>query len=99
MDQRHSILIEILRHKALPSQSTCSHCGQSLGTHRCQDCFGPHFLCGPCCLSALAHLPFHCGQMGNGHFFEWSDLLTLSLSLDLCHYLDNCPTINSGTET
>jgi CxC2 like cysteine cluster associated with KDZ transposases len=99
MDRRHSILIEILRHEALPSQSTCSHCGQSLGTHRCQDCFGPHLLCGPCCLSTHAHLPFHHVQMWNGHFFERLDLLTHSLSLDLRHYPDNCPTIHSGTET
>jgi hypothetical protein len=93
MDRRHSILIEILRHEALPSQSTCSHCQQSSATHRCQDCFGPHFLCGPCCVSAHVHLPFHRIQMWNGRFFERSDLLTHALLLDLRHYPDTCPSI------
>ena len=99
MDRRHSILIEILRHEALPLQSTCSQCQQTSGTHRCQDCFRPPFLCGSCCASTHAHLPFHRIQMWNGHFFERSDLLTHALSLDLRHYPDNCPSISPGTET
>ena len=99
MDRRHSILIEILRHEAPPLLSTCSHCRELSGIHRCQDCFGPHLLCGPCCISAHAHLPFHRVQMWNGHFFERSDLLTRSLLLDLCHYPDDCPTVRSGTDT
>ncbi len=31
--------------------------------------------------------------MWNGCFFERSDLLTNQLTLDLCHYPDDCPTI------
>jgi hypothetical protein len=37
--------------------------------------------------------------MWNGRFFERSDLLSDSLSLDLSHYPDNCPSISLSTET
>jgi hypothetical protein len=35
-------------------------------------------------------MPFHRVQMWNGRFFEPSDLLMHTLSLDLHHYLDDC---------
>src|ERR1700683_2112365 len=99
LSRRHSILIEILRHESLPSRASCSNCQQTSGTHRCQDCFGLNFWCGTCCVSAHAHLPFHHVQMWNGHFFEPSDLLAQGLCLDLCHHLDDCPSILLSTET
>ena len=98
MDRRHSILIELLRHEALPSIASCSHCHQSAATHRCRDCFGPNLWCDHCCISAHRTLPFHRVQMWNGRFFEQSDLLTHGLTLDLRHYPDNCPSIDHNTE-
>jgi hypothetical protein len=37
--------------------------------------------------------------MWNGHFFDQSDLLTRELTLDLRHYPDNCPSIQTSAET
>jgi hypothetical protein len=37
--------------------------------------------------------------MWNGNFFERSDLLTHRLTIDLCHYPDECPSIPPNTET
>lgn len=99
MRWHHNILIEILQHESLPSQSGCSHCQQMSGTYQCQDCFGSNLLCGACCVSAHARLPFHCVQMWNGHFFEKSDLLALEFTLDLIHEPNNCLTILLDLET
>lgn len=77
----------------------CSQCQQSSGPYRCQDCFRAKSLCGQCCVSAHAQLPFHRIQMWNGRFFERSDVLTNALTLDLRHYPDDCPTISLGTKT
>jgi hypothetical protein len=99
LDRRHSILIELLQHEALPSTLSCSDCHRSSATHQCRDCFGPNFWCGPCCISAHRSLPFHRVQMWNGRFFEQSDLLTHGMTLDLRHYPGDCPSIRHGTET
>ena len=99
LSRRHSILIEILRHESFPSKSICSNCQQSAGTYRCRDCFGSCLWCGACCVSAHAHVPFHRVEMWNGNFFERSDLLTHRLTIDLCHYPDECPSIPPNTET
>ena len=99
LNRRHSILIELLRHEAFPSTTSCSLCQQSSATHRCYDCFGSNIWCGPCCISAHKSLPFHRVQMWNGQFFEWSDLLVHRLTLDLRHYLDDCPFTQLTTET
>jgi hypothetical protein len=98
LSRRHSILIELLRHESPPSRRSCSNCQESSGTHRCQDCFGSNFWCGPCCVSAHANLPFHRVQMWNRRFFERSYLLTQELCLDLCHYPDDCPSIPLSPE-
>ena len=37
--------------------------------------------------------------MWNGTFFERSDLLTHQLTIDLCHYPDDCPSIPPNVET
>jgi CxC2 like cysteine cluster associated with KDZ transposases len=55
--------------------------------------------CNECCVSAHANLPFHCIQTWNGHFFEKSDLLAQQLTLDLCHYPDDCPSDPLNVET
>jgi hypothetical protein len=99
LDRRHSILIELLRHEALPSISSCSLCHQSSATHRCRDCFGHNLWCGPCCISTHKSLPFHRVQTWNGRFFEQSDILERGLTLDLHHYPDDCPSIQSNTES
>jgi CxC2 like cysteine cluster associated with KDZ transposases len=99
MDRRHSILIELLRHEALPTASTCSHYNQASAIHRCRDCFGPNFWCVPCCISAHRTLPFHRVEIWNGNFFDKLDLLTHGLAIDLCHYPDNCPSMQHNTET
>jgi hypothetical protein len=36
--------------------------------------------------------------MWNSHFFERSDILTHQLTLDLCHYSDDCPSISLNIE-
>src|ERR1700683_3035881 len=99
LSRKHRILVELLRHESLPSKTSCSNCQQSSGTHRCQACFGSNFWCDPCCVSAHEWLPFHRIQMWNGRFFEQSDLLTHGLSLDLCHYPDDCPSTPLNVET
>jgi CxC2 like cysteine cluster associated with KDZ transposases len=99
LDRRQGILIELLRHEALPSTPSCSLCHKSSATHRCQDCFGPNLWCGPCCIVVHKALPFHRIKMWNGHYFEHSDLLTHGLTLDLCHYPDHCPSVQHTTET
>ena len=38
-------------------------------------------------------------QVWNGQFFEQSDLLSCHLTLDLLHYLDNCPSSPHLTES
>jgi hypothetical protein len=43
-------------------------------------------------------MPFHRVQMWNGRFFERSDLLMHTLSLDLRHHLDDCFSIPTSTE-
>jgi len=37
--------------------------------------------------------------MWNGTFFERSDLLTHELTIDLCHFLDDCHSIPLNLET
>src|SRR5882762_3253270 len=98
LTQRHSIFIESLQHESLPLGASCSQCQQSYGTHCCQDCFGSNLWCSTCCVLAHKYLPFHHVQMWNGCFFEWSEVLTQQLALDLCHYPDDCPTISLNVE-
>src|SRR5258705_2769762 len=98
LTRRHSILIELLKHESLPSRASCLHCQQSSGTHRCQDCFGSNLWCSDCCVLAHKYLPFHRVQMWNGQFFERSDVLAQQLTIDLCHYPDDCPTIPLNEE-
>jgi hypothetical protein len=99
LKQRHSILIEILRHESHPSQPFCAICQEPSGLYRCRDCFGPNLRCGECCVSAHVHAPFHRVQMWNGRFFQESDLLTRNLTMDLTHYPDDCPSIPSYNDT
>jgi hypothetical protein len=99
LSRRHSILIELLRHESLPSRLSCSNCQQSSGTYRCQDCFGTNLLCGACCVSAHATVPFHRIQMWNGRYFERSDILAHDLTLNLFHYPDDCPSIPLNTDS
>ena len=89
LTQRHSILIEILKHESWPVNPYCSNCHESPGAHQCQDCFGCNLWCGPCCVSTHT-VPFHCVQMWNGKFFEQSDLLAQELSLNLSHHPGDC---------
>src|SRR5882762_2172887 len=93
LSRRHSILIELIRHKSIPSLLSCSNCQQESGTYWCRDCFGPHFWCSACCVSAHVASPFHRVQMWNGNFFERSELLTRELTLNLCHSPDDCPSV------
>ena len=99
MDRRHSILIELLRHESLPLRASCSHCQQSPGTHRCQDCFGSKIWCDECCVSAHTNLPFHRVQIWNGRFFEKSNLFQHQLTLDLCHHPNSCPPVPPNVNT
>lgn len=91
MERRHGILIEMLRHEALPAITSCSICNHSPGLYRCRDCFGVHLWCDHCCIVNHARLPFHRLQMWNGKCFEVSSLLNHGLTLDLHHYPDPCP--------
>jgi len=99
LDRRRSILVEILRHEALPSKQFCSNCQESSSPYRCRDCFGTEMWCRECCVSAHTRAPFHRIQMWNGNHFERSDLLTQELIIDLAHYPDDCPSIPSNNET
>jgi hypothetical protein len=99
LNRRYSILIELLRHESFPSKSICSHCQQSAGAYRCRDCFGSGLWCDACCVSAHAHVPFHRVDRWNGKCFERSDLLTHWLTIDLCHYPDDCPSTPPNAET
>ena len=99
LDRRRSILVEILRHEALPSKQFCSNCQESSSPYRCRDCFGTEMWCRECCVSAHTCAPFHRIQMWNGNHFERSDLLTQELIIDLAHYPDDCPSIPSNNET
>jgi hypothetical protein len=44
-------------------------------------------------------VPFHRIEMWNGTFFEHLDLLTHRLTINLCHYPDDCPSGPANTET
>ena len=88
-----------MQHETLPSRPSCSSCQQLSKIYRCQDCFGSHLLCGACCISAHATVPFHRIQMWNGRFFERSDILAHDLTLNLCHYPDDCPSIPLDTDS
>ena len=99
LNRRHGILIELLRHESFPTRSSCSNCQQSTGMYRCRDCFGSGLWCSACCVSTHAHVPFHRIQMWNGTFFEMSDLLTHQLTIDLCHFPDDCHSIPLNSET
>lgn len=98
MERRHGILIEMLRHEALPPITSCSHCNQSPGLYRCRDCFGVHLWCAHCCISTHARLPFHRLQMWNGNCFEVSNILAHGLTLDLRHHPDPCPSDRNAAE-
>jgi hypothetical protein len=97
--QSSSILVEILRHEALPSKQFCPNCQESSSPYRCRDCFRTHMWCRECCVSTHMCAPFHHIQMWNGNHFEQSDLLTQELIIDLVHYPDDCPSIPSNEET
>src|ERR1700733_337953 len=99
LDRRNSILIEILRHEALPSQQFCSNCQELSSRYRCRDCFGTTMWCRGCCISAHTHAPFHRIDMWNGNYFERSDVLTHELIIDLAHFPDDCSSILSNDET
>lgn len=99
LDRRHSILVEILRHEAFPSQQLCSNCQGPSSLYRCRDCFGTNIWCRECCVSAHRRAPFHRIQMWNGSYFEQSDVLTHELIIDLTHFPDDCPSIPSNDET
>ena len=77
---------------------SCSNCQQLLGTHQCQDCFGPIIWCDACCLKTHSRLPFHRIQTWNGQFFERTDFLRSTLCLDLHHYPDDCPPLSYNTQ-
>jgi hypothetical protein len=99
LNQRHDILIELLRHESFPSMSLCTNCQQMSGMYRCRDCFGTNIWCGPCCVSTHAMAPFHRIQMWNGAFFERLDILMHELTLELHHYPNNCPSFQPNAES
>ena len=65
-------------------------CNTAPGTHRCRDCFTPHFLCDVCCVYTHSKSPFHRVQQFNGRYFEKSDLDALGLVLDLREHPQEC---------
>ena len=80
----------MLKHESAPSNRTCTMCNATPGSYRCTDCFGQHFLCQLCCVSAHLTLPFHRIQQFNGRYFERSDLDQLGYFLDLRRHTHEC---------
>ena len=99
MAQRQSILVELFRHESFPATSTCTHCKVHSGKYCCKDCFGTNVWCNICCIIAHDWTPFHHIQMWNGKYFELSDLLDISLTINLPSHFDSCLMFGQINET
>ena len=99
MAQCQSILVELFRHESFPATSTCTHCKVCSGKYCCKDCFGTNVWCDTCCINAHNRTPFHRIQMWNGKYFELSDLLDISLTINLPSHSNSCLTFGQINET
>ena len=90
LDKRQELLIEILRHESPLRARSCTICGLTLGTYRCDDCFRAHLLCAECCVSSHSNSPFHRIRQFNGQYFERSDLDMIGMVLDLRQHKHEC---------
>lgn len=90
VDRRGDILLQLLRHDALPDTPSCYRCGINVGIYRCQDCFNRQLSCQTCCVSDHSTSPFHRITKWNGMHFERSDLHDLGLFLELSHGPTEC---------
>jgi hypothetical protein len=96
MKIRQSLLFEMIRLEAPPTDRMCTYCKSAAGTYRCKDCFPQNFSCARCCVSDHAINPFHSIQrFTNGHF-EDSDLDELGLFIDIRRHGHDCFPKHSG---
>jgi len=83
LNQRHDILIELLRHELFPSMSSGTNCNKTSGTYRCWDLLWNNTGVAPVVFPLNAMAPFHRIQIWNGAFFERSIFLWHELLLEL----------------